>query len=91
MEKPEGDGNLMASNLLWPIQLGCCRRAATSPDQGWETWCLHAAPMQDYLTPVVEGTEDRTDSHCQAWLEQLLSKKGTQSPVCSPFQRPVLS
>lgn len=61
-----------------------------APDQGWETWCLHAAPKWDYLPPVAEGTEDSTDSHCQACLEQLSSKKGTQSPVCSPFQRSVL-
>lgn len=75
---------------IWPIQLQCCSRAAMSPDKGWETWCLHTVTKQDYLTPAVEGTEDRTDSHCQAWLQQLLSKKGTQSPACSPFQRSVL-
>lgn len=90
MEKTEGDGNLMASNLLWPIQLQWCRRAAMSPDQGWEIWGSHAVPKWDYLTPVVQRTEDSTDSHCQAWLKQLSSKKGTQSPVCSPFQRSAL-
>lgn len=77
----------MASELLWPTQLQWCRRA---PDQGWETWCLHDVTKQDYLTPVAEGTEDSTDSPCQAWPEQLLSKKGTQSPVCPPFQRSAL-
>lgn len=70
MEKTVGDGNLMASNLLRPIQLQKGRRTAMSPGQGWETWCLHTVPKWDYLPPVVEGTEDSTDSHCQAWLRE---------------------
>lgn len=87
MGKTEGEGNLMASNPLWTMQLRWWR---TSPHQGWETWRSQAVTKQDYLSPGVEGTEDSTDSDCQAWLEQLLSMKGTQSPVCSPFQRSVL-